>query len=516
MRADYYTDSAPSLISPDRGRQLINKWSKMLDFEDSKTPRVEGHHKRLSVAILLENQEKWLRDNGHMPRRVITENNVSGGTGGVFTGYDGSVNNGGYGGVGPGQYDYDGYMGSRPHPLDDVYAPGDARLPKTLIPMIRRTFPELIANELFGIQPMAGPVGLAFALRYVYESDNLACQGPQDGSCDPNGPTPAWRSDGVEAGYNFLNTAHTGITAEGLNGLNGTSASADWHQLEEDMGVAQTLSAFEFTNAIPQMTLTIEKTAVEPGTRRLATKFSLELEQDLRNMNGLEIDAEMTNVMSYELAAEIDRELIIRAIQVCLNAGTGLGYSLWRPQEADGRWFAERGVSFYAKVVLEANRLAIRNRRGAANFIVATPSVCTILTLLSEFKPFDITAGVDRHPMGIARVGSLGGQFNVYRDTRMEAQFATGVRTTRLEYALLGYKGAEFWDTGIVYCPYIPVIVQRTVGPNDFGFRVGMMTRYGVVDNLFGAQNFYHLIIAKDLDTTFETSYLETTPKYLS
>jgi Major capsid protein Gp23 len=515
MNIDRYVDSAPSIFGRDRGRQLLEKWGDMLDFEDEQTPRIAGHHKRLSTAMLLENQEKWLKENG-----FLMENNVSGGTGGVFTGYKGTVDAGAYGNTGPGQYTYGGQVGDRPHPLDGAYAPGDARLPSTLIPMIRRTFPELISNELFGIQPMSGPVGLAFALRYIYESDNLAELGPMDGSASSNANVTGHRSDGIEAGYNYLNTAHTGITAEGFSGLGvqtagATAATSDFDFIADDQGVAEILANFEFTNAIPQMTLTIEKTAVEAGTRRLATKFPLELEQDLKAMNGLEIDAEMTNAMSYELAAEIDRELIIRALQVCLNAGLGVGYSTWSPEQADGRWFAERGVDFYAKIIVESNRMAIRNRRGAANFIVATPSVCAILTLLPEFNAFNINASVDRHPHGIAKLGNLAGQFNIYRDTRMEAQYAVGSRAARLEYALLGYKGSEFWDTGIVYCPYIPVVVQRTVGPNDFGFRIGMMTRYGVVDNLFGAENFYHLIIAKNLDQQFSTSVYNTTPTYL-
>jgi len=246
--------------------------------------------------------------------------------------------------------------------------------------------------------------------------------------------------------------------------------------------------------------LKIEKKAIEAGTRRLASSWSIELEQDIMNMNGIDIDSEMTNAMSYEIQAEIDREMVVRMIQVALNAGLGTGYSVWKPQLADGRWFAERGVAFYARVVVEANRIAIRNRRGPANFIIATPKVCTILQLLPEFRPFEIASSIQAHPNGVARVGTLAGQFNIYRDTRTEAQYLAGLRADPVEYALLGYKGSEFWDTGIIYCPYIPVLVQRTIGPNDFAPRVGMLTRYGVMDHLFGSANFYHLIVCKDLE----------------
>jgi hypothetical protein len=498
--ASNYVDSAPSLLSKERGKALITRWSKILDFTDNQTKPIEGYQKRLATAIMCENQENWLRQNGHMPSVIQETNygtNVAGGTVSPF----GSVNNGTYGNAGPGNGG-----------TTDFYAPGDARLPKTLIPMIRRTFPELITHEIVGVQPMSGPVGLAFALRYFYDDDSLAAspyndKGYSTGSTFPKGPGVWSGADTDEQGYNKLYTAHTGITAAGLSGLGlvnlsrDLSANSAFDFTPQDMGVAQLLANFEASSNIPTMSLKIEKKAVEAGTRRLATSWSMELEQDLMNMNGIDIDSEMTNAMSYEIQSEIDREMVIRMIQVALNGGFRSGYSVWKPQLADGRWFAERGVDFYAKIVVEANRIAIRNRRGPANFIIATPKVCTILQLLPEFRAFEVASSVQAHPNGVARVGTLAGQFNIYRDTRTEAQYLAGVRSEPVEYALLGYKGSEFWDTGIVYCPYIPVLVQRSINPNTFTPNVGMMTRYGVIDHLFGSQNFYHLIIARDLNT---------------
>ena len=185
------------------------------------------------------------------------------------------------------------------------------------------------------------------------------------------------------------------------------------------------------------------------------------------------------------------------------GAGKGKGVSTWSPASADGRWLAERNRDLYAKIIVEANRIAIRNRRGAANFLVATPRVCAILEMLPEFQWMQVQGNVNTQPVGIARVGNLGGRFNVYRDTRTEAQFEDNKRSERLEYILLGYKGPEFYDTGIIYCPYIPVMVQRTVGPNDFAPRVGLLTRYGVVDNIFGADLYYHVIVVKGLGESF-------------
>lgn len=503
-----YVDSAPSLINKERGKALIQKWKPLLEATDSNTRPIVGYQKQLNTALVLENQETWLKQNGHMPRSLVQEAlptgsgaggppMVSGGTGTPF----GSVNNGQYGGVGQGT------NGSGINTNSDWYAPGDARLPKTLIPMIRRTFPELITHEIVGVQPMSGPVGLAFALRYFYDESPLSCSPYNDSGCS-NGktyPTGHLGTSNDEAGYQKLFTGHTGITAAGLSGLGSTaSTSTSGSPFDfvpgQDTGVAQLLSHFEASANIPTMSLKIDKTAVEAGTRRLATSWSIELEQDIMNMNGIDIDAEMTNAMSYEIQAEIDREMVVRMIQASLNAGIGTGYTIWKPQLADGRWLAERGVDFYSKIVTEANRIAIRNRRGPANFIIATPKVCTILQLLKEFAPFTINSAVQTHPNGVARVGTLAGQFTLYRDTRTEAQYLSGTRAEPVEYALLGYKGSEFWDTGLVYCPYIPVLVQRTIGPTDFAPRVGLLTRYGVVDHLFGIENFYHIIIAKDLN----------------
>ena len=422
----------------------------------------------------------------------MNESNVAGGSSGSFGGLAGGNLQGhpGQGGAVPGGSDF--------------YASGDARLPKILIPMIRRTFPELITNEIVGVQPMSGPVGLAFAMRYKYENDTLGTG--VDGKGNGVGGAGGWSAgqgtntpDGEEAGYQKLDTRFTGASSSDLVGGGEIGSFID-----EDKGVAALLKDYELTGDIPQMVVSFEKTAVEAGTRRLAARWSVELEQDLKNMNGIDIDTELTNAMSYEIQAEIDREMLMRMIQVCAsNAAGGKGVSTWSPASADGRWMAERNRDLYAKIIVEANRIAIRNRRGAANFLVATPKVCAILEMLPEFQWMQVQGNVNTQPVGIARVGNLGGRFNVYRDTRTEAQVEGGTRAERLEYILLGYKGPEFYDTGIIYCPYIPVMVQRTVGPNDFAPRVGLLTRYGVVDNIFGADLYYHCIVIKNLGESF-------------
>lgn len=471
-------------------QRAVAKWRKVLDYSSNSIPAIQNEHVYKTTAMLLENQEQW----------CFQESNTAA-SGGVF----GATTNIG-----------NGIANS------DSYATGDARLPKILIPMIRRTFPELISNEIVGVQPMGGPVGLAFALRYAYQGDTLGSDG-----IDGKSFTSTSRGNGTqnysggaglpddELGYQLLDTRFTGTSAGFLSGN-----TDHWTFADQDRGIAELLSNYELTGKIPQIELKFDKTAVEAGTRRLATRWSVELEQDIKNMNGIDIDGELTNAMSYEIQAEIDREVVMRMIQTAFNAGADAGFSIWSPVSADGRWTAERNITFYQRLLIESGRMAARNRRGAANFVIATPRVCSILEMLPDFKVFEIGGTVSTAGVGIAKVGTVGSRWTVYRDTRTEVQNSTLYKPNYytnapnsgngVEYALLGYKGSEYYDTGIIYCPYIPIMVQRTIGPNDFAPRVGLMTRYGIVNNIFGANLYYHLIIVKGLGTAFTPGSVST------
>ena len=474
-------------IQGSKMQQAVAKWRKVLDYSSDSIPAIRNEHVYKTTAMLLENQEQW----------CYQESNTAS-SGGVF-GATTSIGNG--------------------IANSDSYAPGDARLPKILIPMIRRTFPELISNEIVGVQPMGGPVGLAFALRYAYQGETLGADGI-DGKAFTstsrgNKPWDEYTgSAGLpndEMGYQLLDTRFTGTSAGFLSG------HAEWTFADQDRGIAELLSNYELTGKIPQIELKFEKTAVEAGTRRLATRWSVELEQDIKNMNGIDIDGELTNAMSYEIQAEIDREVVMRMIQTAFNAGAGAGFSIWSPVSADGRWTAERNLAFYQRLIIESGRMAARNRRGAANFVIATPRVCSILEMLPDFKVYEINGTVSTAGVGIAKVGTVGSRWTVYRDTRTEVQNSSlyspnyySGQTSGVEYALLGYKGSEYYDTGLIYCPYIPIMVQRTIGPNDFAPRVGLMTRYGIVNNIFGASLYYHLIIVKGLGTAFTPGSVST------
>jgi hypothetical protein len=491
----------PQSIDPKNVNAIVNKWKEILDYSSKDVAEIQNEHVYRTTAILMENQERW----------CLEEAGNAASSGGIF-GAGSSI----------------GASGPNVSPNGDNYAAGDSRLPKILIPMIRRTFPELISNEICGVQPMGGPVGLAFALRYHYQNEELlntadhvgrAAVGTGGPDWNPNTPTysgngpTATAALSTELGYQLLDTRFTGVSSQHLVGLAGV-----WDFAHQDRGVAALLEDYENTGRYPQIEMKFEKTSVEAGTRRLATRWSIELEQDIKNMQGIDIDGELTNAMSYEIQAEIDREVVMRMLQAAFNAGYGAGYSFWSPVSADARWTAERNLTFYQKLIIEAGRMAARNRRGAANFIIATPRVCSILEMLPDFKIYEINGTVSTAGVGIAKVGTVGSRFTIYRDTRTEVQnstyytpnYYTPARTEPVEYALMGYKGSEYYDTGIIYCPYIPIMVQRAIDPVNFTPRVGLMTRYGIVNNIFGANLYYHLIIVKGLGVAFTPGSVST------
>lgn len=545
--------------------KCVNKWRKLL--EATNAPKITNPHTRGTVAVLLENQSKLLKEEAA---------GMNSGIWGAGTGvYGGSLGN------------------------SDFYANGDNRAPKVILPMIRRTFPELIANEVVGVQPMSVPVSLAFAMRYRYDGGPLhvadragdvtvgqrgvQVEGVQGGIL-PQSATTA----GAEMGFNYLDNTWTGkkeakfnrtlnpatnlpwsdddivsvwvksaVAATVGKDLTGVTTVAEIKKIaagevvltvtpsddqkaaaakllevtsiaggaftfsDQDLGTAALVGDYEATGRVPKTKFTFEKKAVEAGTRRIGTSWTLELEQDIRNMNGINIENEVTSMMSYELQAEIDREMIVRMLYAALSANE---YSFWDGSKADARWMAERDRAFYQFIIQQSNRMTLRNRRGPANFIIATPDVCSLFETLPQYAVMEVTGNVNTNSAGIAKVGTLGnGRFTIFRDTRTpvqnnawinngwdnQAQYTVGgaPRTTGIpDFALLGYKGSEYWDAGIIFCPYIPVMLQRVVDPVSYEPNVGLMTRYGVVDNLFGSNLYYHVVLINTLTNVLPSS----------
>jgi Major capsid protein Gp23 len=545
---------AKSIIKNDENfrNNCVKKWKRLLVAENA-TP-IKDPHTRAVTAVLLENQSRVLKEDAAATNSSIW---------GAGASYGGALAQG------------------------DTYAKGDNRLPKVLLPMIRRTFPELISNEVVGVQPMSGPVSLAFAIRYRYDKGTLhegraagtlinpTEEGPQFGvgtvrdGVDMTQAEATVGGAGTELGYNYLDSTFTGRRNSLFNRTINPATQAPWTDAEileswnasgagdqvttlaeltelaagaddaataakkllavtslaggkfnfsdQDLGTAALVGDYEATGRIPKTKFTFEKKAVEAGTRRIGTSWTLELEQDIRNMNGIDIENEVTSMMSYELQAEIDREMIVRMLYAALSANE---YSYWDGSKADARWMAERDRAFYQFIIQMSNRMTIRNRRGPANFIIATPDVCSLLETLPQYALMEVNGTVSTDNSGIAKVGTIGGgRFTVYRDTRTpvqnnawvnnawdnQGQYTVGgaVRTQGIpDFALLGYKGSEYWDAGILFCPYIPIMLQRVVDPVSFEPNVGLLTRYGVVDNLFGANLYYHVILIDTLGNT--------------
>lgn len=321
---------------------------------------------------------------------------------------------------------------------------------KIVMPLTRRIFPNLIANDLVSVQPMTGPVGLAYALRFKYKSALGSIAG------------------GEEIGYNTVAQEYSGdSTASPTSGASGAATSAG--ELFSTVGGPQDIA---------EAGLSIETTTVTAKTRKLKSRWSLEAAQDLQNMHGIDIESEIISMLQYEIAAEIDREMVNRMHALC-TVGNGNVESV-TVDSYDGTWQGEKLRALYTKIVVEANKIAITSRRGPGNFIIASSDVISALDSLGNFLLSPTKSSPMEMAPGIAKVGSIEGRFDVYRDT-----FASS------NYAIIGYKGPGHSDAGIVYSPYVPIVISKSMDPASFYPVVGIMSRYGVTDNLFGAHLYY-------------------------
>lgn len=347
--------------------------------------------------------------------------------------------------------------------LDAGYA-GSGDFHQIAIPMVRRTFPELLAHEIVGVQPMTGPVGLAFALRFR--------AGQTYGG-----------SENVELGYNAIDPDYTGNNLP--SGAMATSAGEGLGSDTIPANIGGTGLGIANTGAIREVNMTVEKAQVEAKTRKLRSRWSLEVAQDLKAMHGLDLEEEMLDILAYEITAEIDRELVNRINGIAQQ-------STWDYDDleglADGRWMSEKYRTLYNHILRMSNKIAIRTRRGAGNFLIASPYVCAALETLSSFVIHPVDNDLNTNVAGIAKMGSLDGRITVYRDT-----FATG------DYCTVGYKGPSEYDSGIIYLPYIQLMVSKTVFEQSFHPTVGLMSRYAIHDHIFGANLYYQKIIVANL-----------------
>ena len=427
--------------------QLTEKWAPLLDADG--IDKIQDSHRRNVTAALLENQEQMLRENAEFLGEASPTN--SAGTGG-FSG--GSAAGGPVAGFDP-----------------------------VLISLIRRAMPNLVAYDLAGVQPMSGPTGLIFAMRSRYTNQSgtealfneadTAFAGQDDGLDETAG-----FSDGVAG----MGTTSQAGSNPGLLNPVGTASSTGYN-VGQGMktGDAENLGNGS-GNQFNEMAFSIEKVLVEAKSRALKAEYSLELAQDLKAIHGLNAEAELANILSTEILAEINREVIRTIYKIAeqgatLNTATAGAFDL--DVDSNGRWSVEKFKGLLFQIERDANQIAQRTRRGKGNTILCSADVASALTMagLLDYTPA-LNANLNVDDTGNTFAGTLAGKFKVYIDP-----FAANNAAD--QYYVVGYKGSSPYDAGLFYCPYVPLQMVRAVGQDTFQPKIGFKTRYGIVANPF-------------------------------
>ncbi len=320
-----------------------------------------------------------------------------------------------------------------------------------LISLVRRTMPQLMAYDTIGVQPMSGPTGLIFAMKSHYTGD--ASSGAEALALPAGQPDVDWSGD--EGTANVLSTAD----GEALGGF--VSGGGDFKEIS----------------------FSIEKSSVTADTRALKAKYSLELAQDLKAIHGLDAESELSNILSAEILAEINREVIemilsqatAGAASGTANAGT---FDVADAVDNRGaRWGGERYKSLLIQINREANLIAKNTGRGAGNWIICSADVASALDMVAGLKEPGMDVGANQPDIANSvSAGTLGGKYKVFID-----QFAASDSVT------VGFKGSNMYDAGMFYCPYVPLQLMKSIGEEDFQPRLGFKTRYGLTHNPFAS-----------------------------
>ena len=426
--------------------QLQEKWSPLLDYEG--LDPIKDSHRRAVTAILLENQERTIREEREFLYEAPTNfTSTSTGTG---TGLSGS-------GTGALQG------------FDPV-----------LISLIRRSMPNLIAYDLCGVQPMNGPTGLIFAMRSRYKTQSgtetfynevdSAFSGQDSAFNNTNG----WTNGAVGMGT----TAQAGSNPSILDS---TNANQQAYNVGQGMRTddAESLGESEQFN---QMAFSIEKVTVTAKSRALKAEYSLELAQDLKAIHGLNAEAELANILSTEILAEINREVIRTIYKVAkpgaqVNTATAGTFDL--DVDSNGRWSVEKFKGLIFQIERDANAIAQQTRRGKGNTILCSADVASALAMAGvlDYTPA-LNANLNVDDTGNTFAGVLQGKYRVYIDP-----YSANVSAN--QFYVVGYKGSSPYDAGLFYCPYVPLQMVRAVGENTFQPKIGFKTRYGMVANPF-------------------------------
>ena len=412
--------------------RLVEKWSPVLNEESAGT--ITDAHKRSVTAAVLENTENALREQGLQE----TAANAAG----AGTAATGAADNW--------------------NPI--------------LISLVRRAMPNMMAYDVAGVQPMSGPTGLIFAMKSKYKT------------------TKAGVSVDDEALFNEAAVGFSGDSAttangspSGLAGVTDTDgggsivdSGADYAPHTGDAYTTTEAEALGNTGeAFAEMGFSIDKATVTAKSRALKAEYTLELAQDLKAIHGLDAETELANILSTEILAEINRE-VIRTINSQAKVGARQANVTTKgifdlSSDADGRWSAEKFKGLGVQLDREANVIAKETRRGKGNFIICSSDVASALAAsgMLDYSPA-LSTNLNVDDTGNTFAGVLNGRMRVYIDP-----YATA------DYINVGYKGTNPYDAGVFYCPYVPLTMVRAVGENDFQPRIGFKTRYGMASNPF-------------------------------
>jgi hypothetical protein len=443
-----------------QSEHLQEKWAPLLNYEGLDS--IKDSHRRSVTAVLLENQERFLREES-----AFQVGNLSN----LMEAPTNAVGNG-------------GFTGSA------TAAGPTAGFDPVLISLIRRSMPNLIAYDIAGVQPMSGPTGLIFAMRSRYTNQA-----------------------GTEAFYNEVNSAFSGQNSAFDNvgfagtstGIGTTSQSGSNPSVLNPVGGAGDQTAYNTGTGMltgdaealgdgangdhfNQMAFSIEKVTVTAKSRALKAEYSLELAQDLKAIHGLNAEAELANILSTEILAEINREVIRTIYKV---AEQGAVQNVATPGifdldiDSNGRWSVEKFKGLLFQIERDANAIAQRTRRGKGNIIVCSADVASALTMAGvlDYTPA-LNANLTVDDTGNTFAGVLQGKYRVYIDP-YAANLTSSNGTPGNQYYVVGYKGSSPYDAGLFYCPYVPLQMVRAVGENSFQPKIGFKTRYGMVANPF-------------------------------
>jgi hypothetical protein len=413
---------------------LQTKWDAVLDHPDM--PKIADPYRKAVTAVILENQAQEMIKEGHILNETGSPTNFAG-TGGF---------SGGSAAAGP-----------------------VAGFDPILISLVRRSLPNLIAYDVCGVQPMTGPTGLIFAMRTRYAGQN-----------------------GTEAFYNEANTAFSGangaIVASSMSIAGNTTDYLFTGNAAPTgamtTGSAEALGDGAAGNTFQEMAFSIEKVTVTARTRALKAEYSMELAQDLKAVHGLDAETELANILSAEILAEINREVIRTIYRIAkpgCQAGTTTRGAFNLDTDSNGRWMVEKIKGLAFQIEREANQIAKTTRRGKGNIVICSSDVASALAMAGILDYNSALAGqvsLTVDDTGNTFAGTIFGRIKVYIDP----YFPVGSTS---EFAVVGYKGTNAYDAGMFYCPYVPLQMVRAVDTGTFQPKIGFKTRYGLVANPF-------------------------------